>query len=70
GSSMGVRSRRATSGVGLGVSVIVIFFYYVLMSLCKAMGESGYMPPLFAAWLPNLLFFLIGGALIRRANTA
>lgn len=68
GSSMGARSRRASSGVGLGVSVIVIFFYYVLMSLCRAMGESGYMPPLFAAWFPNLLFFLIGGALIRRAN--
>jgi len=68
GSSMGVRSRRTSSGVGLGVSVIVIFFYYVLMSLCKAMGENGYMLPLLAAWLPNILFFLIGGMLIRRAN--
>jgi len=68
GSSLGVRPHRTGSGVGLAVSVMVVFVYYVLMSFFKSFGEAGYLPPLVAAWMPNLLFFAYALRLAFRAN--
>jgi len=68
GAALGVRPQRSGSGVGLGLSVVIVFAYYVVMSLCRALGQGGYLPPLIAAWTPNLLFLIGGGALVRRAN--
>lgn len=68
GSSLGVRPHRTGSGVGLAVSVMVVFIYYVLMSFFKSFGEAGYLPPLVAAWMPNALFFAYAVRLAFRAN--
>jgi lipopolysaccharide export system permease protein len=68
GASLGVRPHRTGSGVGLAVSVMVVFVYYVLMSFFKSFGEAGYLPPLVAAWMPNLLFFAYALRLAFRAN--
>ncbi len=68
GSSLGVRPHRTGSGVGLAVSVMVVFVYYVLMSFFKSFGEAGYLPPLVAAWMPNVLFFAYALRLAFRAN--
>jgi lipopolysaccharide export system permease protein len=40
----------------------------VLMSFFKSFGEAGYLPPLVAAWMPNLLFFAYALRLAFRAN--
>jgi len=50
------------------VSVLIVFFYYVIMSFSRSFGEAGYLAPVLAAWLPNLLFFGIALMLGRRAN--
>jgi lipopolysaccharide export system permease protein len=68
GSSLGVRPHRTGSGIGLAVSVMVVFVYYVLMSFFKSFGEAGYLPPMVAAWMPNLLFFAYALRLAFRAN--
>jgi lipopolysaccharide export system permease protein len=68
GSSLGVRPHRTGSGVGLAVSVMVVFVYYVLMSFFKSFGEAGYLPPLLAAWMPNVIFFAYALRLSFRAN--
>lgn len=68
GAAIGVRPQRSGSGVGLGLSVVIVFAYYVVMSLCRALGQGGYLPPLLAAWMPNLTFLVAGGALVRKAN--
>lgn len=68
GASLGVRPQRTSSGMGLGMSVMIVFIYYVTMSFCKALGQSGMIAPLIAAWIPNLLFLLVGAGLIRRGN--
>ncbi|MGC9372444.1 MAG: LPS export ABC transporter permease LptG [Thermovirgaceae bacterium] len=68
GSSLGVRPHRTGSGVGLAVSVMVVFVYYVLMSFFKSFGEAGYLPPLVAAWMPNVVFFAYALRLAFRAN--
>ena len=69
GSSFGA-SRRARSGssVGFGISVVIVFAYYVVMSLCRAMGEAGNMAPFIAAWAPNFLFLIMGLFFSRRVD--
>ena len=68
GTSMGVRSPRGGRGVSLGLSVVVVFAYYVVMSFSRAFGEGGYLNPALSAWLPNISFLAIGSILARRAN--
>ncbi len=68
GTSMGVRSPRGGRGVSLGLSVVVVFGYYVVMSFSRAFGEGGYLYPALAAWLPNLTFLAIGSIMARKAN--
>ena len=68
GASLGVRSSRAGPGIGFGLSVLIVFAYYVTMSFCRALGEAGYLLPIVSAWIPNIAFLLVGGFLARRAN--
>ena len=68
GAALGSRPQRSSSGVGFGFSVIIIFVYYVIMSFSKALGESGSLPPLPAAWIANFVFLVISLLLCARAN--
>ena len=68
GASLGVRSSRAGPGIGFGLSVLIVFAYYVTMSFSRALGEAGYLFPVIAAWIPNVSFLLVGGYFARRAN--
>jgi lipopolysaccharide export system permease protein len=69
GASFGAtRQGRSGSGIGFGISVVFVFAYYVVMSLCRALGEAGNMAPALAAWLPNGLFLAIGLFFSRRVD--
>jgi lipopolysaccharide export system permease protein len=68
GSALGVRPQRTGAGVGFGLSIIIVFAYYVVMSICRALGQAGNLPALIAAWLPNIVFLLFGAFLTRRVN--
>jgi lipopolysaccharide export system permease protein len=61
GTSFGAFHRgRSGSSVGFGISLVIVFAYYVVMSLCRALGEAGNMAPILAAWTPNGIFFAMG----------
>jgi len=68
GSALGVRPQRTGAGVGFGLSIIIVFAYYVVMSICRALGQAGTMLPMIAAWLPNITFLIFGAFLARRVN--
>jgi lipopolysaccharide export system permease protein len=68
GATVGSRPQRSSSGMGLGLSVVIVFCYYVIMSLCRSMGEYNFIPGLVAAWIPNAVFLTVGLFLVRRAN--
>lgn len=68
GASVGSRPQRSSSGMGLGLSVVIVFCYYVILSLFQSFGDAGFVPPLLAAWMPNIVFFIVGARLVRRAN--
>lgn len=66
GGALGNSPQRTNKATGFGVSVLVIFIYYMLMAIGDALGLSNYLPPVVAAWLPNLLGFSVGGFLLFR----
>ncbi len=42
--------------LGVGLSITMLFVYYVVMSVARALGGTGALTPILAAWAPNLLF--------------
>lgn len=64
---LGLSPVRASSSIGLGISVIIIFFYYAFQQIFRIMGQ-GWMSPAAAAWVPNLILLAVGALLIRKAN--
>lgn len=68
GAAVGSRPQRSSSGMGLGLSVIIVFVYYVILSFTQSLGDAGYLHPVFAAWIANTVFLIIGGGLTLRAN--
>jgi len=64
-----VTSGRGGSGLGVGFSILIMFFYYVLLAVGKACGESGYLTPFWASWLPNTLILGFAWILFNRASS-
>ena len=60
--------RQGGSSSGMGLSVIIIFIYYGLMTLGDAMGSQGAMPPWLGAWLQNLVFAGVGSVLLYKTG--
>ncbi|MBW4550459.1 MAG: LptF/LptG family permease [Aphanocapsa sp. GSE-SYN-MK-11-07L] len=67
GTALGIRSRQATNSKGFGLSVMIIFGFYLVSFICLSLGEGGLLSPLMAAWLPKLGCFGIGLFLLSRA---
>lgn len=55
------RLRRHPSVAAIiGVGTAVGFGYWVLIGLARSLGESGAIPPFFAAWAANAIYTLLG----------
>ncbi|ACL70498.1 LptF/LptG family permease [Halothermothrix orenii] len=66
---LGIKPRRSGgTATGMGLSIIVIFIYYTIMTLGSALGERGTISPFFGAWLQNFIFLIVGGYMIYRMN--
>ena len=50
--------------VGVALTIVIVFAYYVLMNLCRAMGNADLLSPFLAAWGPNLVFGVAGAGMI------
>lgn len=59
---------RIGAYIGVALSIILIFLYYVTMQTAQAMGNNGVLLPFLAAWLPDLIFGLVGGGLMLRVD--
>ncbi len=71
GIPLGVRFPRGGRFISIASGVFLLFIYYCLFSVSRALGTVGLLSPWIAAWLPNLLlggfgiFFLWREELIR-----
>lgn len=66
GAAMGTIPQRTGRGTSFGISVIVIFSYYMIFFISGAMGQAGIFSPFMGAWLPNFIFFGVGAFLLMR----
>lgn len=62
GVCVGIRPNRSSSAMGFGLSLLIIIVYYILTSLSMGIGLGQVIPPVIAAWLPNLI---VGGVALR-----
>ena len=51
-----VSSGRRGALYGVGVGIVLALVYWTMISVTAAFGAGGAMPPLLAAWTPNLVF--------------
>ena len=69
GSSLGAKPNGRTSrSQGFGISVLLIFLYYVLSFSFSSLGVKGTVDPILAAWGPVLISLAGGGVLLRQAS--
>lgn len=62
---LGIKPRRSGgSATGMGLSIIVIFIYYILMTVGDALGSQGGLAPWLGAWLQNLVFLVVGSFML------
>ena len=69
GAPLSTSSRRGGAAFGVGVSLGVTLIYLLLFKVGTAIGSSGALHPLVAAWAPNALFFVAGLVLLVRVRT-
>ncbi|AFZ27731.1 putative permease [Cylindrospermum stagnale PCC 7417] len=68
GSVMGTIPQRSGRGTSFAISVVVIFSYYLLLSVCGALAQAGIVSPFIGAWLPNFFGLAIGISLLLRVS--
>lgn len=68
GIPLALRPQRTSTSIGLGLSLVFILFYYMLMTAGRAFALSGSISPLTGAWLPNIVFGIIGVVLFINAR--
>ena len=59
--------RGAVAGVATAIGIAVI--YTVISGIFEAMGNISQLPPVLAAWAPDVIFALVGGYLILKVPT-
>jgi lipopolysaccharide export system permease protein len=67
GAALGTRPQRTGRATSFGISVIVIFAYYLLGFITGALGQVSILSPFIAAWLPNFFGLGAGGLLLFKA---
>lgn len=61
---LAVRFGKKGRTLGIALSIVVLFVYYVLGAMSAAFGRNATIDPYLAAWLPNALTAFAGGFLI------
>ncbi len=69
GAPLVTSSQRGGTAYGVGVSLGVTIIYLLLFRVGKALGSSGAVDPVIAAWGPNVLFLVAGIILMFRVRT-
>jgi lipopolysaccharide export system permease protein len=63
GLPLAVRFGRKGRTLGMALSIVVFFLYYILMSAFVALGRNDALNPYLAAWIPNMIVASIGAML-------
>ncbi|MBA7686203.1 hypothetical protein ES703_94644 [subsurface metagenome] len=64
GVPLGLRVKRGSKATGIIISIVLVFIYYISVSTIRSLGRGGTIVPVLAAWLPNIIFAILGTILI------
>ncbi len=66
GAAVSFQPHRRSSAMGMGLSIIIILTYYIIYSLGLALGINNVIPPILAAWTPNIIIGMISVYLLNK----
>ncbi|MDQ6827932.1 MAG: LptF/LptG family permease [Gemmatimonadota bacterium] len=69
GAPLATSTQRGGAAYGIGVSLATTVLFLMLIQITKAIGGGGILPPTLSAWLPNILFGVIGFFFLLRTRT-
>ena len=69
GAPLAISTPRQGGAVGIAISLGCTVVFLIAVQLSQAVGAGGVIPPVLAAWLPNLLFGTAALVLLKRART-
>ena len=69
GTPLATSAKRGGTAYGIGVSLGSTLLYLLLLKISAGFGAGNALPPLWAAWLPNVIFLVVGLVLFRRVRT-
>lgn len=67
GVSLSSRKVRGGIGMHLGLGIALTFIYLLFMQFTTVFAISGYISPLLAAWVPNIIYSIIALYLLKKA---
>lgn len=67
GAALSSRKMRGGTGLHLGIGITIAFAYILFMQISKSFAISGGLSPMLAAWIPNLIFCMVGLYLLKMA---
>lgn len=68
GVSLSSRKVRGGMGANLGIGLGLSFLYIMFFTVSSSFAVSGAMPPIVAAWLPNIVYFFIAAYVYSKAQ--
>jgi lipopolysaccharide export system permease protein len=69
GAPLATSTQRGGAAYGVGVSLATTVIFLMLIQLTKGIGGKGMIPADLAAWLPSIIFGLVGVILFARVRT-
>ncbi len=69
GIPLATSTERGGAAYGIGVSMGCTMLYLLLLKISAGFGAGNAIPPLWAAWLPNVVFAVAGLILLKRVRT-
>jgi lipopolysaccharide export system permease protein len=69
GAPLATSTQRGGAAYGIGISLATTVIFLMLIQLTKAVGGKGLIPPEAAAWMPNVVFALIGTVMLAKVRT-
>jgi lipopolysaccharide export system permease protein len=69
GAPLATSTQRGGTAFGVGISLATTVIFLMLVQLTQAIGSKGLVPPNLAAWLPGIVFGVVGVVLLSRVRT-
>ena len=69
GIALSIQKPRSNYANGIGLSIIVIFLYYLLIKFGQSLGYNNVLNPFISVWMVNVIFLTFGAHLFIKSRT-